>query len=63
MQLEIENSNVKCEDDRVSENEETLIQQLQHIKQQLIHNYTTSYELDNLRGNLFMFYKNKIFNI
>ncbi|XKL67380.1 hypothetical protein PGB90_002871 [Kerria lacca] len=49
MQLEIENSNVKCEDDRVSENEETLIQQLQHIKQQLIHNYTTSYELDNLR--------------
>lgn len=50
MQLELESSNVKCEDDRVSLNEETLIQQLQHIKRQLILGCKTGDQLKNLKG-------------
>lgn len=56
MQLELESSNIKCEDDRVSLNEETLIQQLQHIKRQLILECKTVDQLKNLKGT-------KLYNI
>lgn len=51
MQLELENSNVKCEDDRISFSEETLFQQLQHIKHQLMQNCKSSFQLNKLKGN------------
>lgn len=50
MQLELENSNIKCEDDRAPLSEETLIQQLQHIKHQLIIGCKTANQLNNLKG-------------
>lgn len=50
MQLELENSNVKCEDDRISFSEETLFQQLQHIKHQLMQNCKSSFQRHKLKG-------------
>ena len=51
MQLELENSNTKCEDDRLQITDETLYQQLRNVKQQLILNCKTPSELSHLRSN------------
>ncbi|XP_065209573.1 putative leucine-rich repeat-containing protein DDB_G0290503 [Planococcus citri] len=52
MQLELENTNTKCEDDRLQVTDEALFQQLRNVKQQLIMNCKTSSELGHLRNVL-----------
>lgn len=54
MQLELENTNTKCEDDRLQQTEEALYQQLHHIKQQLIMNCKTASELNHLKGKVLL---------
>lgn len=50
MHLELENTNTKCEDDRLQITDEALYQQLRNVKQQLLMNCKTPSELTHLRS-------------